>query len=114
MNPGAKDGQSTPLNNIRMKPINSAGRKIHRENSHDGTVQSSRGKLQDGEKLVYHNPGCLMDGEKPAYESLTKENAARIRFNSQSNVGMYQSLDPHSLMYQPLQKKVRPKVLVFP
>ena len=96
-----------------MKPINSTNRKIHRENTYDGTEQCSRGKLQDGGKLVYHNPGCVLDGEKPAYESLI-ENNSRARFNSQSNVGMYQSLDPDGLMYQPLQKNISPKVLVFP
>jgi len=45
----------------------------------------------------------VLDGDKPAYQSLMKEDAS-TRFNSESNLGMYQSLDQDGLMYQPLQK----------
>ena len=63
---------------------------------------------------MYHNPGCVLDGDKPAYQSLMKEDAS-ARFNSESNLGMYQSLDQDRLMYQPLQKNNTHKVLnIFP
>ena len=108
-NLGARDGQSIPLNNIRLKPLNMASRKIHRENTYDSTERYGRDKV-DGGKLMYHNPGCVLDGDKPAYQSLMKEDAS-TRFNSESNLGMSQSLDQDGLMYQPLQKNSAHKVL---
>ena len=61
--------------------------------------------------IMYHNPGCVLDGDKPAYQSLMKEDAS-TRFNSESNLGMYQSLDQDGLMYQPLQKTVHTRCFI--
>jgi len=52
-NPGARDGQSIPLNNIRLKLLNMASRKIHRENTYGSTERYGRDKV-DGGKPMYH------------------------------------------------------------
>ena len=80
-----------------MKPLNTASRTIHRENTYDSTERYARDKV-DGGKPMYHNPGCVLDGEKPAYQSLMKEDVS-ARYNSESNLGIYQSLDQDGLMY---------------
>ena len=107
-NPGAKDARSTPLNNKRMKPLNTASRKIHRENTYASAERCTRG-TKDAEKPVYDNPGCALDGDKPVYQSLVKEDA-RAQFNSNPNAEVYQSLNPDGMMYQPLQKNTVHKV----
>ena len=107
-NPGAKDTRSTPLNNIRMKPPNPAIKKIHRDNTY-ASAERCGGGTKEAEKAVYHNPGCVLDPEKPVYQSLVKKDV-RAQFNSNPNVPVYQSLNPDGMMYQPLQKNTVQKV----
>ena len=102
-NPGAKD-KTMPLNNIRMKTLNTTSRNIRRENTYDGRHYA--------EKPVYHNPGAkLQEEEKPTYQSLVKDDV-HARCNSEANVAVYQSLNPDGLMYQPLRKNAAHKVLI--
>ncbi|XP_073228601.1 uncharacterized protein [Porites lutea] len=100
-NPGAKD--SPPLNNIKMKPLNTPNRRIQRENTYDNRDQFTRGNRPDGEKPIYDNPEGTVNEEKPIYQSLIKDDA-RARFNSDLKAAVYQSLNPDGMMYQPLQK----------
>lgn len=99
-NPGAED--SPPLNNIKMKPLNTSNRRIQREHSYDNKEQFSRGS-KPGEKPIYDNPEGTINEEKPVYQSLIKDDA-RARFNSDPKAAVYQSLNPDGMMYQPLQK----------
>ena len=100
-NPGAKD--SPPLNNIKMKPLNTSNRRIQREDTYDNRDQFTRGNRPDGEKPIYDNPEGTINEEKPVYQSLIKDDA-RARFNSDPKAAVYQSLNPDGMMYQPLQK----------
>ena len=100
-NPGAKD--SSPLNNIKMKPLNTSNRRIQREHTYDNRDQFTRGNRPDGEKPIYDNPEGTINEEKPVYQSLIEDDA-RARFNSDPKAPVYQSLNPDGMMYQPLQK----------
>ncbi|XP_068714863.1 uncharacterized protein [Montipora foliosa] len=104
-------GFSTAMNNLQMKPMRTTNTKgnIYKEHTSAISKKLTRDSQSDGETAFYHNPSCLLDVEE--FNTAQRSDG---HSNFHSVQGVYESLKPENMIYQPLQKSVpskSPKVI---
>ena len=93
------------MNNLQMKPMRTTNTIGNKEHTSAISKKLTRDSQSDGETAFYHNPSCLLDVEE--FDTAQRSDG-HSKFRSVE--GVYESLKPENMIYQPLQKSVPSKV----